>query len=487
MNPFRTDRRVFLKGLGTLALGLPLLEFTHGDAWAQGMPAPKRFILVFEHGGTISNQGRSGGGPTRDFGWISDGKDHLHGWDDWSPLAKNGETITQLGPIHATSLDAFKSKLLILRGVDNVTCVRQETYWGGHGSSNASVLTANRYMQPDPDTYLAEGPSIDELVAQRLAVTQPVPFQSVHLRVPGHQYGSPFFKAARQQVSSEGNPSVAFQSLFAGVSTSGPDPALVKARAMKKSVLDGTLDGLARLRTKVSAKDLQVVDAHVDHVRELETRLAALQQTVACTKPTGIVSTMLSQQIGDFMADMIVAAMRCGLTNVATLDIADLITSWLPTPYGPVAYDIGHSLDHEGGEVGLKGTQAAKSAQWRDEMQINRRWRMSLVGRILAGLDATPEAGKTMLDNSLLLETSEFSCGVEHSVKNLPILMAGSCGGYFRTGRHVDYVDTTGGVEYRSDKSNHNLFTSVLQAFGQTDVHFGSDDAWYKGPLPNLT
>src|SRR4051812_13538923 len=101
MSTSRHDRRAFLRGLGTLALGLPLLEYTHGDAWAQGMPAPKRFILVFEHGGTISNQGRSGGGPTRDFGWISDGKDHLHGWDDWSPLAKTGETITQLGPIHA--------------------------------------------------------------------------------------------------------------------------------------------------------------------------------------------------------------------------------------------------------------------------------------------------------------------------------------------------------------------------------------------------
>ncbi|MBK7858935.1 MAG: DUF1552 domain-containing protein [Archangiaceae bacterium] len=481
-----SNRRVFLKGLGTLALGLPLLEYTHGAAWAQGLTAAKRFIVVFEHGGTISNQGRSGGGPTRDFGWRSDGSDTLHGWDDWRPLSTT-EALTQLGPIHAPSLDPFKAKLLVLSGIDNVTCVKQEMYWGGHGSSNASVLTANRYYMPDPDTHLGEGPSIDEVVAQRLVKTQPVPFTSVHLQVPGHQYGSPFFKAARQRVSSESKPDVAFQSLFAGVSTSGPDPALVKARLMKKSVLDGTLDGLAKLRTKVSTADRAVIDAHLEHVRELETRLGALQMPVSCARPTGITTTTASQKIGELMADLIVAAMRCGLTNVATLDIADLITSWLPTPYGPVAYDIGHSLDHEAGEIGAKGAKSAKAAQWRDEMQINRRWRMSLVARIVAGLDATPEGGKTMLDNSLLLETSEFSCGVEHSVKNLPTLLAGSAGGYFRTGRHLDFNAAPAGSDYRSNKSNHNLFTSILQAFGQPDVHFGSDDAWYKGPLPNLT
>ena len=37
-----------------------------------------------------------------------------------------------------------------------------------------------------------------------------------------------------------------------------------------------------------------------------------------------------------------------------------------------------------------------------------------------------------------------------------------------------------------TDASNHNVFTSVLHAFGFDDAHFGNDMAYKTGPLSEL-
>ena len=55
-----TGRRAFLRGMGGIAVSLPLLELTHGHAFAAGGDACKRFLTVFSHGGTISNMSSGG-------------------------------------------------------------------------------------------------------------------------------------------------------------------------------------------------------------------------------------------------------------------------------------------------------------------------------------------------------------------------------------------------------------------------------------------
>ena len=46
-----SGRRAFLRGMGGLALGLPLLEYTHEKAWAATTGGAKRLVVVFNHGG----------------------------------------------------------------------------------------------------------------------------------------------------------------------------------------------------------------------------------------------------------------------------------------------------------------------------------------------------------------------------------------------------------------------------------------------------
>jgi hypothetical protein len=483
-------RRAFLRAAGGFALALPLLEATHGDSWGKpknAAPIAKRFIVVFRHGGTASNVQRYEIGKLGDR---LDGTGPEQGHDLWAPKDP-GETLV-LGPIHA-ALEAHKSKLLLLSGVDNAAGVLQSPYLGDHRWANSTIMTSAKATESTDaagnQIVLAQGPSLDQVLAQRLSAQNALPFPSVNVMVDGHQYGTPFFSGPARPVNSETNPGKAFDTYLGGVGSGTPNPELVRRQAMGVSVLDGVMDGYKALQPKLSSQDRQVVDAHLTQLSELERRIKTLQ-TVTCTPITVDhgVQDADAEHVGPIMVDIILAAMRCGLTQVATLELADIITHWLPTPFGDVAFDIGHSLHHVASDCGAKGTQFAKQQQWLDEMVANRGWCIGLFQRLLAGLDSVPEGNGTMLDNTLMLYTSEFSNGSFHSENNMPLLLAGSAGGAFRTGRHLNFNTATDPLAYQSKTGTHNLFTSILNAFGFPDAHFGVDDPGlgFKGPMPGL-
>jgi hypothetical protein len=478
-------RRAFLKGVGGASLALPLLEFTHGHAWAAD-DAVRRFVTVFSHGGTISNQSQGG---------KHSGTGNSHGYDWWRPEDPSSQDLV-LGPIHQ-GLEAWRSKLLVLDGIDNKAAIKQDQYnSGAHGIANVTTLTAADSIvvqEGDKEHRRPLGPSIDEVVAQRLAARQPVPFSRLHLRVHGHQYGSPYYRAAQEQASGEKDPAVAFTTIFDGVTPDEPDPALVLRNLKRGSMLDGLLDGYTDLHGRISSKDRQVIEAHLEHLRALEHEL---QNPAVCTPPEGIDADggAPGNVVGPLHVQLMVAALRCGLTNVANLEIADILTPWTPvgTPIDS-AHGIGHSLGHYARDVGPTGPKSEYLDDWLDEMLANRQWRMSLLAQLLEGLDdpSFMEGDSTLLDNSVVLYTSEFREPAKHISWNLPVLLAGSAGGHFQTGRFLDYNIHAAGnpntTDYETPESVHNLHTSILHAMGEDDAHFGNDEAAHQGPLPDLT
>lgn len=485
----KLSRRLVLKGLGGAAIGLPFLEsIMEKKAYAQATaPQAKRFFVFFEHGGTISAATRTGAKYS--------GNGNNNGFDGWAPMSP-GEALVP-GPIHQP-LVPHTDQLLVLRGVDNMAVWRQAPYNGDHGWANAGALSLAKIVKLSDDDIVSEGPSIDTVLAQRLAMRNPVPFQSIDLEIPAHNYGTPFYSAPRQQKSRDYNPRTAFNRLFANVVTGGamPDPAAVRAKALKKSVLDGTGETLSVYKNQLSSQDKTTIDQHLSHIRSIETRLQAMQlpNAPACSKPTvpnitGNWYSMPIQQTGPLMVDILIAAMRCGLSNVGTLEIGDFYALWL-NPTFPAGYNIGHSLHHSANEVGKTGPEGARWQDWYDTMLKNRQWRIGLLARLMDGLKATPEGNGTMLDNSLALWTSEFSCGADHSVNDMGLLLAGKAGGYFRTGRHLNFNTKANGqlqpLAYQTTASLHNVFTSILNAFGYPDTNFGTNDYYVPGPLPGL-
>jgi hypothetical protein len=491
------SRRLVLRGFAGLGVTLPLLEFQMDKAYGQAA-APKiakRFIVFFEHGGTISNVDREGNKST-------DQSSDTCIVDGWRPLS-NGTTdqslAGKLGPIHQP-LVGYESDLLVLSGVHNLAVQTQSPYAGDHGISNATALTNNMGVQNAAMTFWnAQGPSIDAVIAQRLQMSNPMPYASINLEVSAHNYGTPFFTGANQPTDSETDPRKAFASLFTNVTTGGqPDPHVLRAQALKKSVLDGTTSGLNLYRTKMSAKDQQTVDAHLTLIRGIEMQLSQMPvPLVGCTKPnigTGPFATANDDtvydayipNVGPAQVDILIAAFQCGLTNVGTLNIGDFYNDWMMDPY-PAAYNIGHSLDHSANDTAPKGTDAAHFSDWYKTMLDNRVWRASMFKRLIAGLKNVPEGAGTMLDNSLVLWTSEFSYGGQHSSANLPIMLAGKAGGFLKTGQHIEYgtIDGPTGL-FVTSATNNNLYTTCLQAFGYSDNSFGPHFDDHHSYYPNI-
>ena len=66
------------------------------------------------------------------------------------------------------------------------------------------------------------------------------------------------------------------------------------------------------------------------------------------------------------------------------------------------------------------------------------RWYAQQFAYLVGRLDSITEGDRTLLDNSATVWFNEMSDGNAHNLNNMPILQAGSCGGYFKTGWAVN-------------------------------------------------
>ncbi len=494
-----SGRRAFLRGVGGVALGLPLLEFTHEKAWAAPAGQAKRLVVVFNHGGETMCMQKSG---------LRAGNPAIPGYDPAMPtidhwLPKPGG---KFGLAHemfeGTELE---SKLMVMRGIDNVAA-RKGRYGGDHGLSNVTSLTARATGCDDggspeggkcaggDEAETATGPSLDWVAAQRLQVTQGGPSTPLALFVPGHYYGSGFFWGAKgeQRTEGEANPRTAFNTLFAGITTGEPDPVAVERRALKVSMLNGLMEGYKRFSAKLGQADKQIVDAHLDHLTSLEREVNGLEISAACVVPgqPADFKDGSQEQLAPVHAQLIVAALRCGLTNVANLQIADLLTPWAPAGVQLKSdYDIGHSLGHWVSDLG----DPTNVPKWELEMKENRAWRMGLVKLIADGLNSPDflEGGVPMLDNSIIFYSNEFSTGGIHCSTDGAYMIIGSGGGYFNTGRfvelHKERLRDPTSLAAGTSASTNDLYITILNALGAADTEFGDMAfAMRGGPISEL-
>jgi hypothetical protein len=104
-------------------------------------------------------------------------------------------------------------------------------------------------------------------------------------------------------------------------------------------------------------------------------------------------------------------------------------------------------------------------------------WYAQQFAYLLQKLDSVQEGEGTMLDNTVVMWCNELGNGNTHARKKLPLVLAGSAGGYFKTGRFLKYASAT---------PHSKLLVSLCQAFGLARDSVGTDKV-EKGALPNLT
>jgi hypothetical protein len=163
--------------------------------------------------------------------------------------------------------------------------------------------------------------------------------------------------------------------------------------------------------------------------------------------------------------DLMVSALACGLTRVASLQwahtVAPQVFSWLS------ASESHHELSHKG-DSNTAGVAAFVKCE---------RWFAEQFAYLLDALKARPdmEGGGSLLDTSLVLWAKELGDSRLHSCRSVPFLLAGGAGGYFRMGRSLQYTAAP----------HQKLLTSVCHAMGLPIEGFG-DVSLSTGPLDGL-
>jgi hypothetical protein len=162
--------------------------------------------------------------------------------------------------------------------------------------------------------------------------------------------------------------------------------------------------------------------------------------------------------------DTIFMAFACDQTRLAHL-MWNGETSQQTFPFLGIN-DPHHSMSH----------QSDSDKATHDKLVKVNTWYASQIAYLLEKMDGVIEAnGKTMLDNSLVVWTNGLGKGNNHTRKNIPFVLAGGAGGYFPTGRFLQF-----------NNAHNDLLLSILHAAGLKDETTFGDPAFCKGPLPGL-
>jgi hypothetical protein len=438
MNKRQISRRTLLRGLGTVTIGLPLLEemLLNRAAGAAASTVPARAFNVF------------------------------FGLGIPAPLQKEGYdgVLEPLLPL--------ADKLLIVRGVDQVRCDRSGM--NAHYDGATGAFTA----QPPDGEAKAGGPSIDQ-VLRKTHYPEGLPAGLVPTLVAGtffrrsrvgryvHSYNDDGTVAAAMQET----PRDLFERVFGAVSSAG-DETDVRRQRLKKSVLDSVVDQYKFYSGKNSplgaASRARVAD-HLERIREYEQRAFNMRPRERAAGDLPPESKLAHGGMADpggegidITLDDLTAEWRL-LADIYSLAIqSDRVRFGAITFLaagerirlkGKYEYDGRTVFEFDDYGQRKKTGSAGCSHEWWHEFDENKKnealrahahMKMREVAYFLqrlASADCVEANGKTILENSLITISTESGDGRHNNVKRelSGIFHAISgAGGRFKTGQILD-------------------------------------------------
>jgi hypothetical protein len=445
----KATRRRFLKSVGLAATFLPLLQKDLASACLSR--GPRRAIFI--------------NWPNAVLGWAGGGE-------------RDFTLDEALRP-----LEPFRHDLMLVRGLrfqnlkDTPNPQNADAY--GHGTPCA-ILTGTRYAILIPHRQEAGGPTLDQHIHAELRRQGVFQGQALHLGVRHEGYHF-VWRAASEPVPPMNDPYHAFDVIFDGAAPDAPpDPEAERRRLTRRSILDRVHGDLERFCRNLGAEDRMRCDAHMTSIRELEQSLS-MGAIAACDPPVlegginfrsndGTPSTFRAQ------IDIMVAAMASDITRAGVITLGNegnnhVVPTWLGfQPTGQVG-GLGDSNSHHSISHGAGNDPGSHDG--RRKVQFDR-WLHEMAAHLLAQLASRPEGDGTMLDHTVVVLANNMANGASHSIDHVPWVLAGRCGGYFRTGRKVDV----------SNVPHTHVLNAVAEAMGVSIDGYTQPE--YRGVLTEL-
>jgi hypothetical protein len=445
------NRRILLRGLGGACVAAPFLpSIAEREAKAQGMSstAPKRLIVFFTYHGVLTNRWF----PTKSHGPLS--------MAEYQALP----TLAPLAP--------FASKLLMPRGLRTMN---EWSFSGTLGQKNdphtnpAGSMFTCYPLTPNSDTSSASNPgkfdakptgrSLDHIAAA--AVNKPSNSMPASATNPGAaplfmQIGGVQGSATNNQAviswsddkgtifPGQGSPTPVFSSL-SNLFGTGPMNADTYKVVRGKSVIDCVRDDLGRLnRMNMSSIDRQNLTRWTELLHYTGTTIstgASCNMTTATQLGLpGSAGGGYSTATAKVFMDLAVLTSLCDANRVIFLKMPssgrfnDVQFMGSDGAMKPLSGDA-HSISHRIGNAGMGGQCVADAINMIHAID---KYYATMFAYLVGKLDSFSEGDVKLLDNTATVWFNELSDGNSHNHNNAPILQAGSCGGYFKTGQAIN-------------------------------------------------
>ena len=415
----RPTRRNFLRGLGGAALALPWMESLSLAAPAKGVA--QRMAHFYVPIGVVRR------------GFFPGEADHV------IPKGNLGDVMASLGrqnpkfevkPLDALtptleSLNDLKHKVNLVTGMDR-------TFQNG---TDVHAQCACCYLSSAEPYSIAQSAwpldrTLDHLVADH--VGSRTPFQTLEFSCNTHK---------------DNKESIHFDNIsWYGTGHLAPsirDPRKMYRRLFStqenkryQDVTDLVLEDARSMKRGLGYSDSQKFSEYFDSIRTIETqmvRLESMRSELAKVRFDEPTEAYLPR--GEFirlMGDLMVVALQTGLTNVTTFMV------------GPERWDTPYKFDGLFDKPRSHHGMSHNQTKMIDDLLKVDHFHMEQYVYLLEKMDSIQESdGTTLLDNTLFTYGSGLGDGSTHQYNDLPIIVAGSGGGKFKTGQHINMAEGT--------------------------------------------
>jgi len=434
------SRRTLLRGAGT-AVALPFLDAMVPAFASAPKKTPVRMAFLYVPNGIMM--------------------------DGWNP---DQEGKLDKLPRILKPLDPLKEDILHIGNLTHNTGRALLDGAGDHGRCCGSYLTGVQVKKTLVD--IKSSVSCDQLVANEVGK---------QTRFPSLEIG---LEDARQAGDCDSGYSCAYTNNLAWRSETQPLPPILDPRALfermfgdgtvlsaearvaltveRRSLLDYVMGDTNKLKNDLGPTDKRKLDEYLSSIREIERQMekAAKDSTQIdpkMDKPYGIPADFAEHF--RLMTDIVTVAFQADLTRVLTFLITREGTSRAYRELG--IPDGHHPLTHHQGKPELM----------EKVRQINE-YHTAQLATWLTKLKSIKEGDSNLLDNSMIVYGAGLSDGNRHTHEDLPTLIAGRAGGYFKTGRRI---------VCRRETPMCNLFLTMMERMGVQMEYFGDSSGRLNG------
>ncbi|MCR9118131.1 MAG: DUF1552 domain-containing protein, partial [bacterium] len=275
---------------------------------------------------------------------------------------------------------------------------------------------------------------------------------------------------AGQPIFMHSNPNHLYQMLYGGISSGD-----IRRQHEAQSNVLNQIEGLAASKGRaLSSNDRQRYGQYVDGFREmngLRDRLGTVADHLRKFAPKvdeRYSNPEFETDWHDVLLDLGISSLTSGITNTLTLASGrgEIFGAWKGLGIEQQGHNLGH-MDQPDNPIWIK----------------IRQYNSRMLVRMIEALDSVPEGSGTMMDNTLIVYTSNNADKQHTNGATWPVMLLGNCGGIFKSGCFT---------QLDGKRPINALYATLLRVAGQNVDRFNMSDRMAKqydsttGPLKEV-